>query len=396
MNWYIWMYLDIEHTSGQSWQKCDNTCNGYKTQSNSGTSIPVKLLSTMYPGCDVHIWDPGIHFSLSARNPQPKDPLILTTTTIVFSRFPPTKLNKMAHITNGNRGQRGKGINCLYWNKGPSFLHNKQLDIETIISTHKPHILGLGEANFRHDHDLVDVQQHGYSLHLDSCLENPDLGMARVAVYTHSSLRVKRRHDLEDNTTSAVWLECGLPNQHGILVCVGYRQWRLLGQHDSSSATTLEQLARWLTFLEKWEKAVQENKEVIVTLDANLDFLTWRSEGLPANHMSIRLKPLIDALFDRILPLGFTQLVTGATRMERGQPRTGLDHLYSNKPDKLSSIQTFFTGMSDHKLLKVTRFAKSFKQQPRYVRTECSKTLTKYLSERVLDEILEKADRHSG
>ena len=56
------------------------------------------------------------------------------------------------YIVFGRRGQRGKGINCIYWNKGPAFLCNKQLDIETIIALHKPNILGLGEANFRHDH----------------------------------------------------------------------------------------------------------------------------------------------------------------------------------------------------------------------------------------------------
>ena len=51
-----------------------------------------------------------------------------------------------------------------------------------------------------------------------------------------------------------------------------------------------------------------ENKEVIVTLDANLDHLTWRStEGLPLHHSSVRLKSLVDALFDRIIPLGVTQ-----------------------------------------------------------------------------------------
>ena len=144
--------------------------------------------------------------------------------------------NKLAHIMSENRGQRGKGIKCIYWNKGPSFLTNKQQDIESIISTHKPHVLGLGEANFRHEHDLEDVQIRDYSLHLDSCMDNPQLGLARVAVYTHNSLRVKRRPDLEDDTVAAVWLECGLPNQHSILVCVGYRQWRLPGQQDNTSA----------------------------------------------------------------------------------------------------------------------------------------------------------------
>ena len=90
-------------------------------------------------------------------------------------------------------------------------------------------------------------------------------------------------------------------------------------------------------------------------------------------HSSNRLKSLIDSLFDRIIPLGVSQLVTGATRMQRGQPRTGLDHLYSNRPDKLSSTQTFYTGMSDHKLIKVTRFSKSLKRTARYVRKRCYK-----------------------
>jgi hypothetical protein len=203
------------------------------------------------------------------------------------------------------------------------------------------------------------------------------------------------REDLEDDTIAAVWLECGLPNQHGIIVCAGYRQWRLLGQQDNSSASVTEQLARWLVFLEKWEAALKEGKEVIVMLDANIDFLTWRRDdsSLPQNHSSVRLKSLVDALFDQILPLGVTQLVMGATRMERGQPQTGLDHLYSNKPDKLSSVQTYITGMSDHKLLKVTRFTKSFKQAPRFVRKRTFKNFNDDLfKERVgecgLEEIL--------
>ena len=277
--------------------------------------------------------------------------------------------NKIAHITYGNRGQRGKGITCVYWNKGPSFLCNKMGDIESIINSHKPLVLGLGELNFRQDHDLEAVQLPGYTLHLDSCVNNPSLGMARVGVYTHEALRVKRRTDLEDDTVAAVWLECGLPNQQGLLICVGYRQWRLLGQRDNTTASVQEQFTRWSAFLDKWESALGENKEVIVTLDANLDHLTWRNtQGLPSHHSSVRLKSLIDALFDRIVPLGVTQLVTGATRIERGQPRTGLDHLYSNRSEKLSSVQTFFTGVSDHKLLKVTRYTKSCKNLPRYVK----------------------------
>ena len=217
--------------------------------------------------------------------------------------------------------------------------------------------------------------------------------MARVAVYTHKSIKVKRRPDLESSTVAAVWLECGLPNQNKILFCAGYRQWRLLGQKDSTSASTTEQLARWLKFLEMWEKALEEDKEVIVVLDANLDFLTWRSDNLPPNHSSVRLKSLIDALFERIFPLGVSQLVTGATRLERGQPRAGLDHLYTNKPEKLSSVQTYFTGISDHKLVKFTRFSKSFRPRPRFIRKRMFKNFdsTKYkeaLAASDLEEVL--------
>ena len=325
-----------------------------------------------------YVWDPGsgIHtISCSSCNTslqwtgRDTDNLNSSGAT-VFIWKTKSKMNQMAHSINGNRGQRGKGITLAYWNKGPSLLTNKQDDLETIIADHRPHILGLGEANFRHDQHIEDVNIPGYNLHLDSGLDNDQVGgIARVAVYTHNLLRVKRRHDLEDDMVAAVWLECGLPRQKGILVCVGYRQWRLLGQQDNSSSSVPQQLTRWTKFLDNWETALTENKEVIVMLDANLDFLTWRStDGLPGHHSSVRLKSLIEALFDRIMPLGVCQLVKGATRMERGQPKTGLDHLYANKPEKLSSIQTYFTGMSDHKLLKVIRYSKSFKHNPRYVR----------------------------
>ena len=126
--------------------------------------------------------------------------------------------------------------------------------------------------------------------------------------------------------------------------------------------------------MNSWERALQEGKEVLVALDANIDDMTWRmQDSLPKNNSSVRLKPLIDELFTRIIPLGVTQMVTCATRLQRGQPKTGLDHLYTNKVENLFSIQTFLKGTSDHKLIKVIRFSKSFKQLPRYVKKRAFK-----------------------
>ena len=120
-----------------------------------------------------------------------------TSSAAMFTWITKAEINKKAHSINGNWGQRGKGITCAYCNKGPSLLINKQTDIKTIIDRHKPHILGLGEANFKYGHRIEDATIQGYKLRLDTGLDSREVGRtARVAVYTHDLLRVKRRHDV--------------------------------------------------------------------------------------------------------------------------------------------------------------------------------------------------------
>ena len=151
-------------------------------------------------------------------------------------------INRLAHIKNGNRGQRGRGMNCVYWNKGNSLLKNKMQDIKVIVRDHHPHIFGLGEANLKREHDLDDIKIDGYNVHIDNAIDCPELAnTARVVVYTHNLLRVKRRPDLELRNVSAVWLECGLPYQKSSLLCMAYTQWRLLDQTDDRSGTVNEQ-----------------------------------------------------------------------------------------------------------------------------------------------------------
>ena len=130
--------------------------------------------------------------------------------------------NREVHAKNENLANRGKPIKICYWNKGSSYLCNKQEDIKEIINTHRPHVLSLGEEGFKKDHDLTEVQQPGYSLHLDQC--QASLGVSWCAVYTHNSLSVKRRYDLENEGIATVWLQLGWPNQKGILMMSGYRQ----------------------------------------------------------------------------------------------------------------------------------------------------------------------------
>ena len=115
-------------------------------------------------------------------------------------------------------------------------------DIKVIVRDHHPHIFGLGEANLKREHDLDDIKIDGYNVHIDNAIDCPELAnTARVVVYTHNLLRVKRRPDLELRNVSAVWLECGLPYQKSSLLCMAYTQWRLLDQTDDRSGTVNEQ-----------------------------------------------------------------------------------------------------------------------------------------------------------
>ena len=101
-----------------------------------------------------------------------------------------------------------------------------------MIAGHHPHILGLSEANLRSNADLTLVQHDDYQLHTAPTMTNTELGISRVVVYTHSSLIVKRRPDLEENILSTIWLEVGMPRQKKILVANVYREWKYMNQGE--------------------------------------------------------------------------------------------------------------------------------------------------------------------
>ena len=136
-----------------------------------------------------------------------------------------------------------------YWNKGSSYLINKQLDIASAVARYKPDILGLGEANFKQAHDVIEAKQEGYNLYLGPGLEG--FGTARVAVYIKEHLIVKKRRDLEGHNVCTMWLQVGVPNRPATLLMFGYRQWQLPDQNNIISSTVASQLAKWLVILEQ-------------------------------------------------------------------------------------------------------------------------------------------------
>ena len=107
-----------------------------------------------------------------------------------------------------NFNSKGK-MKLIHWNKGSSRLENKFEDLELIFQEYQPHILGLSEANLYPNTDIKRVEFENYTLHTCSTIHNPELGVSRVVVYTHNSLTVKRRPDLENDNISSIWLEVG-------------------------------------------------------------------------------------------------------------------------------------------------------------------------------------------
>ena len=151
---------------------------------------------------------------------------------------------------------------------------------------------------------------------------------------------------------------------------VGYRQWQLSGQSDRNSSSVQAQLERWERLLTKWEQALQEGKKVITVMDANLDAMTWRKEpeNIPRHSSSSTHTTLIDALFNRILPVGVELMTPAKPTWARGDQRSCLDHVYSTAPGKLSPVSIIWTGMSDHALLKFSRFCKTIQNRQSYIK----------------------------
>ena len=278
---------------------------------------------------------------VNIRPPSPSNKIYLP----LYSRFyfpPPQKVpednNFLARYKYGNKRDKKNGITIMHWNKGPSLLSNKMHDLENIIDKYRPHVLGLSEGNLRKFDDESDVQLKDYNLHTCPTINNLEHGVSRVVVYTHKSIVVKPRPDLMNPWVSSIWLEVGLPRQRKFLLCNGYREWGYPNQPDKSSHSHSAQKDRWTMFLDQWEAGILEDKEIIVLGDLNICHNKWTRLDLSPSEQTYKLKPLIVELFERIIPQGFCQLVRGFSYVKQGQDKSGLDHLYTNKVDKLSEV----------------------------------------------------------
>ena len=243
------------------------------------------------------------------------------------------------------------------------------------MSKYKPHVFGISESSFHSNHSVEDITFEEYNVYFAKTLTNPDLNVSRISVFVHKDIQSKVRLDLMSDLFSSVWVELGHKNQKKILVCNLYREWRYLNQVDDQSKSPEAQFERWRIFINQWEQALNENKEVLVVGDVNLDFLQWTVDESKYH----RLQNLSQLIFDKIFPHGVVQCISEATHYWPGRVPKGLDHLYSNQPEKLSHPQVVSNGGSDHKMIMCTRYTKQTIAKPRMVSKRSYKNFDPYV-----------------
>ena len=269
--------------------------------------------------------------------------------------------NFKARYTFGNRHKTGLRLGHI--NMGGGYLCNKVNELERIVSQEKPHVLGISEAQFKKSHDLDDLKIDRYSINFSDTLYNQEINVSRVAVLVHDDVVVNIRRDLMNNEFSSIWLEIGFRNQKKFLLSNAYREWQYLGQTDQSSRSRTAQMHRFQMYINQWLTAIRENKEIICLGDMNINFMNWTNPSQPNDFDEFS-----SLLLEKIVPHGFIQLVTQPTRFWPGLEPSGLDHIYCNRPDKITEVSSLFTGSSDHKLILATRTSKTVVSRPRIIK----------------------------
>ena len=92
--------------------------------------------------------------------------------------------------------------------------------------------------------------------------------------------------------------------------------------------------------LETWHKALGEEKETVMMMDANLNSMNWTIlDSLPNYHYDIQFKSLVKALFEKIMSQGVTMLVNQPTHLWVGKATRAMDHFYTTNPEKYQKLK---------------------------------------------------------
>ena len=284
-------------------------------------------------------------------------------------------VNFEARYIHGNI-QNQKGIKNFHLNIRS--LKNKVSEVKNVVKEHHPHILGLSECELKKVDNKFDegsLKVPGYDLIFPSSWSLH--GYARVVVYIKKTLDYHQVQDLQNEDVQSIWVRAGFKNSKKLFFCHVYRE------HMSSMEASLRHQRSMLEkFLAQWEEALahsstDDDNEVHVSGDMNLDALN--NKWLDPSYNLVTLSKQVQSACNT---LDFTQLVSLPTRFQynsvsRNTSVSCIDHVYTNRKFRCSSVAVFPFGGSDHDIIGYTRFTKVPPEPARTIRKRSYKNFVK-------------------
>ena len=246
-----------------------------------------------------------------------------------------------------------KNVTLICWNKGNGhFLHRKD-EVEMLAEKYKPTVIGITEANMKHDDYEPALQIDGFHL------ERDNLGATgirtRAAVFISEELLYKRRPDLEALNTPLIWLEILSDIKKPWLIGVGYRQWRTLDNKDNKTSGSIKcQMERFNGWNQSIAKANAEMKPIVLMGDINIDVTPWLFPDKELSDYQVSMKPILTMLKSIACEQELDLVKTLPTRHQGNNVPSILDLILTNIPAQLS-VPTLVDSSSDHKVIIFTK-----------------------------------------
>ena len=257
-----------------------------------------------------------------------------------LSQYPSNK-NRNRSIRSKN-GNIGKELTVLHWNSGSKHWVNKAEEILYWLFNKKPDVYIISEANVFSTNQDAELVTPGYSMIKTKSWST--LNHSRLVVLVRENLNITTEDKLMDDKISSVWMKISGRGVKTLHIGAIYREHTILQQPIPTDSETC-QLERWKHFIRQWKKANQ-SADCIILGDTNLDHLKWGSPD------QINLN-MVNLVKDQIEPLGYQQLVIGATRFWPSHRDSLLDQCWSNCINRILSVKNIPSGGSDHNLIEV-------------------------------------------
>ena len=179
-------------------------------------------------------------------------------------------------------------------------------------------------------------------------------------------------------------MEVNANSKSAYLVSLGYREWQSLSSEKKKESKTIDnQLDRLHEWTLSWQRAVTENKPVIIMGDLNIDVGPWVNPEFPLTPNQTAYKKLLLKLRETASDLELELILTGPTRKQGKAPASTLDIVLTNQPNMVNQMRLLPT-ISDH---QAVIFLKSMKQPLQPPTPHIARNFKNYTKNKMLEQL---------